>query len=264
MSIINLPFTLTAPDPRVPVIIDYATAIPALPGVWSWHSMRAGNLALDTSGNIETVLDRTTGGRTLGGMPAALRPLYLPDGINGKGAARFDGGDAMSYQGAFPTTAYSKIVVFRPQAATTPQVLLGHTTTTGINHRLYLDANTLALRHQAQNATIVAGDTIANAGAVSPDVWHVGIATFDGATGGVKVKLDDGAPVLLVKAGLTAIQDLPSFVGCGNVPSGVPSSAFKGDIADVLVMSNDVLAAAQASSLALLRRYYASAYGLAI
>lgn len=263
-GIIKLPFILTAPNPRVPVITDYSVAIPALPGFHSWHSARAGALTLDGSGNIDSMLDRGSGGRTLGGVGAALRPVHVPDGINGKGSARFDGGDGFYYQGTFPIAAYSKIIVFRAQASTSGQVLMGHTTTSGINHRVYLDATTLALRHQVQNAAVVSGDTIANAGPVAPDVWHVAIATFDGTTGSVKVKLDDAAPAVLTKAGLTSIQDLLFFVGCGNMPSGIPSSALKGEIADIIVMANDVLATAQATSLALIRQYMAAAYRLPI
>jgi hypothetical protein len=264
MSIINLPFTLTAPDPRVPVVIDFAAAIPALPGIWSWHSVRQGAITLDANGNIDTLIDRTPNGRTIGGTPIGLHPAVVADAVNGKSAASFDGTDGLLYLSSHPTTAYSNLIVFRAPASTTDQTIFGQSTSVGINHRIWFQANSMALRHQAQNAALVSGDTNISAGNVVPDAWNVVVATFDGATGSVKVKLNDLPVVTATKAGLTAIQDIQNLLGCGNTPGGVPSSAFKGRLADLIVMSNDVLATPQASSLALLRKYFAAAYGLAI
>lgn len=263
MSIIHLPFVLSAPSSRVPVVIDFKAALPALPGFWSWHSARDGAMTLDGSGNIEALTDRTTGGRNLGGTTAGLHPAYVADAINGKGAAAFDA-DALLYQGNLPMAAYSKLVVFRAAASTGDQTIFGHSTTTNINNRIWMAGNSLALRHQVQNAALVSGDTNISGGNVAVDEWNIAIATFDGATGSVKIKLNDLPAVTAVKAGLTAVQDLQTFLGCGNTPGGVPSSPFKGRVADVIVMSNDILAPAQANSLAVVRKYLAAAYGLAI
>lgn len=250
---------------RLAVEVDFQAAITGLPGYHSWHSMRPEWLTLDSNGKIETIADRSGNGRTFGGVASNIRPGYVSDVLNGKGVARFVGPMALQYQAAHPTAAFTNVVVFRPAAGVTAlQTVLGQSTTSNINHRIYLDTTTLAPRHQVQNAAVTATGSNISAGAIAANSWNVAIASFDGAATTVRLKLNANAALQDVRAGLSAVQDIPAFLGAGNTPGGVPSSPFTGDIADVLVLSTDILAPAQAASLALLRQYLAKTYGLAI
>ncbi|WP_419900645.1 hypothetical protein [Roseomonas sp. USHLN139] len=237
--------------------------ISALPGMWSWHTVSEGAMVLDGSGNIETLLDRSGNGRHFGNAPSAQRPSVIADAILGKAAARFSGAQGLTYLADHPTGAYTNLFVFRSPASAAVQTIFGQTTTSNDNHRIYLDPTTLALRHQVQNAALVAGDNNASAGAVSADIFHVAIAAFDGAAGTVKSKRDAVAPTVLTRAGLSAIRNQTNYLGCGNLPAGVPSSVFRGDLAAIVILSTDVLAAAQSPVLATLRDYLALDFGLA-
>ncbi|WP_419900643.1 hypothetical protein [Roseomonas sp. USHLN139] len=264
MSLFKVDIVPTEPDPRLVFAPNYGEDIPKLPGMWSWHSLQRRFVTLDSSSNIESVADRSGNGRTLGGVSAAARPAFVDEQINGRGVARFAGLQGLIYQGDHPTGAYTNILVVKPQASTTTGTIFGQTTSSNNNHRSYLDPNTLAFHHQAQNGVLAAGDANANAGVAAADEWHILISSFNGAANTVKAKVDAQAVAVVTKTGLTAINSLTNYYGCGNFPSGVPASGFKGDGAEMIVMSVDLLDPSQAETLAFLAGYFETAFSKTI
>ena len=262
MSVITLPFTLSAPSPRLRIVRDWATVLPAQSWLHSWHSMRTEFAMLDGNGRVSELRDRSGKGRHFVQTVPALRPLLQADAINGHAAAVFSN-HGLTYSGPFPTAAYTKaVVVYVPaNTSTAGPTLIGHTTTTYINHRIYLEPQLGRARHQVQNGAAAKANPLT--GGFTLGTWHLVLATFDGATGTVKIKVDDNPAVTATDADLKTVQDLTFFLGYGNAPNGVPSGPLDGMVADVLIANVDVTKAGNEAAYGLIRDFASGVYGIA-
>jgi|GEM_PF-3228915 len=262
MSVITLPFTPSAPAPGLRLVRDWARLLPAQPWLHSWHSMRPQFSRLDASGRVQELVDRSGKARSFLQATPALRPTLQENAINGHSAGVFFN-HGFNYNGPFPTGAYTKAVVIYVPAntATTAPTVIGHSTTTDTNHRIYLEIAGGRARHQVQNGA----DAKPNPAAGGFDLgrWHLLLATFDGATGTVKMKIDDNPASVAVDADLKTVQDLPFFLGYGNLPAGAPSAPLDGMMADVMIANIDVTKAGNEAAYGLIREFASSVYGLA-
>jgi len=262
MSVITFPFTLTDPSPRLRIVRDWATYLPAQSWLHAWYSFRPEFVTQDGNGAIQTLIDRSGRGRNFAEPNAAVRPRLQPNAINGHSAGIFSA-HGLRYNGEFPMAAYSKIaVVYVSPQATGDGTIIGNTSTTQAHHRLYAETGQARARHQVANGAEATGNPAV--GGLTPGKWHVVIGTFDGATGALDVSVDDGPPVTIIDPDLKAVVNNQFFIGYGNLPGGVPSTPFNGLIADVQILNVPIRKASEEAARADVRDFIGSVYGVAI
>lgn len=253
MSIINVPVGLTDPDNLIPVVQDYATLIPAMTDFLAWYSARLAYVSLDGSDLVISADSRPAGGPTFSQGTESRRPAYMTDEIGGFGAFSFDGGDALSWGGTFPTGSHTKVVLFKVSGFSGTQNILS--ASTGERHMLYVaaagDLRAVFGASATQTVAVEGGLTL------TAGQWHLAMASWDQSTGTGKVSLDGGEPISATNS--AAVVTNPSlFLGASTATTG----QMTGMVADAMLFSGDLLDAGRAADLLVIKSYYRDVYGI--
>jgi hypothetical protein len=259
---------ITNPAASVPVLTDFLAGLLAHPARVAVHLMRKENMTFEAgeAGAITAVAERGGNGRLLRQASNVLRrPLFVDgaDGIHGHSVLRFDGTadinntDVLEETGAKPTTAFTEVFIMRVKAdATATQMTLsGHAGPP--NHRIFLNPIDGTVAHQVRNGAQI---QVTAQGLVRGKNMFIA-TTFDGSTGRVGVKVNDGKLETQTDAGLTSIPDTSWYIGGGSSSAASPLT---GDIAARLLYNVDAWKAGQETLRDLILGYGSTAYNILV